>query len=73
MKTTTQRVYIKNMDTINEWIKRLELKSFAELIDNWIDAVTLQKRQEFYSKLCPIVIKPHKPLSGVKIQKMYTK
>jgi len=69
MKTTTQRVYTKNMNTINEWIFRLGLVSFAELIDEIIIHVDRHQKEKLYDKLSPIVNVPPKPLSGCKIDK----
>jgi len=69
MKTITQRVYSNDMDTLKMWMYVLELKSFAELVHNWIIAVDQHNKQEFYSKLTPIIKQPPKQLSSCKIDK----
>ena len=69
MKTITQRIYRSDLDTIKRWMYVLEIKSFAELVHNWVVAVDLHKKNEFYSKLTPIIKQQPKVLSGCKINK----
>ena len=73
MATTTQRVYNKNMNTIRRWMKKLNIKTFAELIDKWTIEVDLHQKRMFYDKLTPIMLGCAKPLSGKRLGKMYTK
>lgn len=73
MKTVPQRVYEKNMITLRHWMKKLGVKSFAELIDRWTEAVDLGCKEMFYNKLSPIIIKQPKPLTGKRLQKKYTR
>ncbi len=68
MTTTTQRVYKLDMETVDEWLNRLNM-TFAEFIHALIVHVDGHKKAELYNRLTPIVVRPTKRLSGCKIDK----
>jgi len=67
--TTTQRVNSDDMSTIKNWIKLLNISSFAELIHEWVICVDLKKKEEFYKRLSTIRHIKRKPLSHCRTDK----
>jgi len=68
MKTTTERIYKKDVATKNRYLKSLGIKSFADFFHELTLHVQNHKRQEFYSKLTSRD-DFQRPLSGCKIDK----
>ena len=69
MNTITQRIYIDDMATANHWIGKMGLKSFADLIHEWVKSVDMKYKEDFYKKLSPIRPNITRPLSGCRIDK----
>lgn len=69
MKTTTQRVYKEDMETIKRWIKITGCKTFAAFINRLKKEVKVGNRREFYKTLPQVFNGKLKPLSHCKIDK----
>lgn len=51
METTTERIYKKDIATAKRYMKKLKIKSFAELISMWFDYVDKRIKNNFYDQL----------------------
>lgn len=67
-KTTSQRLYKKDMPTLRRWKKKMKIKTIAELVHKWTKWVELKVQEENYKKLTSRDNYP-RPLINCKISK----